>query len=73
VYERKFTYTSTTHTSTAAYAGNVGKRKNYKTKKMQKQIPKAIRTNPQTAGAADFSSLIVFFNKLINVNFPKSR
>jgi hypothetical protein len=71
VYERKFTYTSATHTSTAAYAGNVGKRKNYK--KMQKQIPKAIRTNPQTAGAADFSSLIVFFNKLINVNFPKSR
>ena len=27
MYERKFTYTSTTHTSTAAYAGNVGKRK----------------------------------------------
>ena len=32
MYERKFTYTSTTHTSTAAYAGNVGKRKNNKTK-----------------------------------------
>ena len=32
VYERKFTYTSTTHTSTAAYAGNVGKRKNNKIK-----------------------------------------
>jgi hypothetical protein len=29
VYERKFTYTSTTHTSTTAYAGNVGKRKTH--------------------------------------------
>jgi hypothetical protein len=32
VYERKFTYTSATHTSTVAYAGNVGKRKNNKRK-----------------------------------------
>jgi len=29
VYEQKFTYTSATHTSTAAYAGNVGKRKTH--------------------------------------------
>jgi len=48
VYERKFTYTSTTHTSTAAYAGNVGKRKNYKTKKMQKQIPRAVKLKKST-------------------------
>jgi len=32
MYERKFTYTSTTHISTAAYAGNVGKRKKTKQK-----------------------------------------
>ena len=38
MYERKFTYTSTTHTSTAAYAGNVGKRKNYKTKKCRNKF-----------------------------------
>ena len=34
MYERKFTYTSTTHTSTAAYAGNVGKRKKLQNKKI---------------------------------------
>jgi hypothetical protein len=34
VYERKFTYTSTTRTSTAAYAGIVGKRKKLQNKKI---------------------------------------
>ena len=70
MYERKFTYTSTTHTSTAAYAGNVGKRKNYKTKKLQKQIPRAIRTNPQTAGTTEFSFLIVCTANGLRLHFP---
>ena len=70
MYERKFTYTSATRTSTAAYAGNVGKHKNYKTKKLQKQIPKAIRTNPQTAGATDFLFLNRLYRKWIKAPFP---
>ena len=37
---------------------------------MQKQIPKAIRTNPQTAGAADFSSLIVCTANGLRLHFP---
>ena len=38
--------------------------KTTKQKKLQKQIPKAIRTKPQTAGTTEFSFLIVFLKEL---------
>ena len=37
---------------------------------MQKQIPRAIRTKPQTAGTTDFSFLIVCTANGLRLHFP---